>query len=368
MNLQKLTKSSFSSQYPTHPLFFPIKNTDHKTGPELLLLHQGPWRPPSWISRGDLARASCPGSSAFEMAGVEDRNDCRDIKMALTYCGYVCVIIIECLIRLELIENSKWTEFVYDLHMGGGICHWGPLVALSIIVTLFVCGLYSTLLWFPPWTSLASVIHLAVYISWLVLILNYFLKSIWLGPGYLPPGWNPVSATAHRRQLWPQSQPFFTTWHFCCSNRSCCSKYWHLLKPDHKINAISVATLLATTEVKVAWAMKCLILITTKSTQGPCAWGPMSLGHPRQTYKQDHVTIYLVMFCFNMIDICIGKNWLELQSNLPSLCSVMRINLKSYYFYCHASDILLLIVTYWSFYLFFLLLMWCDTYAIISQI
>lgn len=77
--------------------------------------------------------------------------------------------------------------------MSGGICHWGPLLALSIIITLFLCGLYCTLLWFPPWTSIASAIHLAFFLSWMFLIMNYFLKSIYLGPGYLPLGWRAVS-------------------------------------------------------------------------------------------------------------------------------------------------------------------------------
>lgn len=73
--------------------------------------------------------------------------------------------------------------------MVGRLCHWGPLLALSIIITLFLCGLYCTMLWLPPWTSLAGGIHFAVFITWLFLIMNYFLKSIWLGPGYLPLKW-----------------------------------------------------------------------------------------------------------------------------------------------------------------------------------
>lgn len=75
--------------------------------------------------------------------------------------------------------------------MSRGICHWGPLLALSIIWTLFLCGFYCILLWYPPWTSVASVIHLVVYVSWMILIMNYFIKSITLGPGYLPLGWKP---------------------------------------------------------------------------------------------------------------------------------------------------------------------------------
>lgn len=71
----------------------------------------------------------------------------------------------------------------------GSVCHWGPLLALSIIITLFLCGMYCILLWFPPWTSIAGAIHVAVYVTWLLLIMNNFLKSVWLGPGYLPPRW-----------------------------------------------------------------------------------------------------------------------------------------------------------------------------------
>lgn len=73
------------------------------------------------------------------------------------------------------------------------ICHWGPFLALSIIITLFLCGLYCNLLWFPPWTSIAGAIHVTVFVLWVVLIINYFLKSVWLGPGYLPLRWRLVS-------------------------------------------------------------------------------------------------------------------------------------------------------------------------------
>ena len=73
------------------------------------------------------------------------------------------------------------------------ICHYGPLLALFIIITLFLCGLYCTFLWFPPWTSIAGAIHVTVFVSWVTLIIKYFLKSIWLGPGYLPLRWRLVS-------------------------------------------------------------------------------------------------------------------------------------------------------------------------------
>ncbi|XP_029204999.2 palmitoyltransferase ZDHHC6-like isoform X2 [Acropora millepora] len=76
------------------------------------------------------------------------------------------------------------------------ICHYGPLLALSIIITLFLCGLYCTLLWFPPWASIAGAIHVTVFVSWVTLIIKYFLKAIWLGPGYLPLRWRLDDVTA----------------------------------------------------------------------------------------------------------------------------------------------------------------------------
>ncbi|KAK2560070.1 Palmitoyltransferase ZDHHC6 [Acropora cervicornis] len=76
------------------------------------------------------------------------------------------------------------------------ICHYGPLLALSIIITLFLCGLYCTFLWFPPWASIAGAIHVTVFVSWVTLIIKYFLKSIWLGPGYLPLRWRLDDETA----------------------------------------------------------------------------------------------------------------------------------------------------------------------------
>lgn len=75
----------------------------------------------------------------------------------------------------------------------GGLCHWGPICALTIIIELFVVGLYCDVLLLNPLESVAGFIHLMIYVTWLVLILNYFLKSAWFGPGYTSRHWKPVS-------------------------------------------------------------------------------------------------------------------------------------------------------------------------------
>lgn len=74
----------------------------------------------------------------------------------------------------------------------GGLCHWGPICALTIILELFVVGLYCDVLLFHPLESVGGFVHLLIYIMWLALILNYFLKSVWIGPGYVPRNWKPA--------------------------------------------------------------------------------------------------------------------------------------------------------------------------------
>jgi palmitoyltransferase len=85
--------------------------------------------------------------------------------------------------------------------MPRGVCHWGPILALSIIITLFVTGLYAMTLVYPPWRSFGSMLQLCIYLTWLFLILMNFLKAIWLGPGYVPLKWTPVSTQTWKG--WP---------------------------------------------------------------------------------------------------------------------------------------------------------------------
>ena len=80
----------------------------------------------------------------------------------------------------------------------GGLCHWGPISALTIIFELFVVGLYCDVIWFNPLESMKGFIHVIIYVTWMILILNYYLKSVWFGPGYVPQAWKPVSSIKRR--------------------------------------------------------------------------------------------------------------------------------------------------------------------------
>eukprot|EP00058_Branchiostoma_floridae_P001612 XP_002587100.1 hypothetical protein BRAFLDRAFT_102617 [Branchiostoma floridae] len=70
------------------------------------------------------------------------------------------------------------------------LCHWGPLVALFIIVYCYVMGVGCILIWWPPVTA-AGVAHLIVYTAWELTILYNFFQAMLLGPGFVPLGWKP---------------------------------------------------------------------------------------------------------------------------------------------------------------------------------
>ncbi|XP_078658885.1 palmitoyltransferase ZDHHC6-like [Branchiostoma floridae x Branchiostoma belcheri] len=70
------------------------------------------------------------------------------------------------------------------------LCHWGPMVALFIIIYCYVMGVGCILIWWPPVTA-AGVAHLIVYTAWELTILYNFFYAMLLGPGFVPLGWQP---------------------------------------------------------------------------------------------------------------------------------------------------------------------------------
>ncbi|KAJ8319067.1 hypothetical protein KUTeg_004158 [Tegillarca granosa] len=70
------------------------------------------------------------------------------------------------------------------------IFHWGPIVALTVIFMISGVGLKCLLMWWPV-NSHGGLIHLVIYLQWVVTILyNYFLAAF-KGPGFVPLGWMP---------------------------------------------------------------------------------------------------------------------------------------------------------------------------------
>nr|CAD7459152.1 unnamed protein product [Timema tahoe] len=74
------------------------------------------------------------------------------------------------------------------------VCHWGPLTALGIIKIVTFMTVHCSSMWWPPDKSLAGFLHLSVFLSLSGLTLYHFMNAIYLGPGYLPPGWAPENA------------------------------------------------------------------------------------------------------------------------------------------------------------------------------
>ena len=74
----------------------------------------------------------------------------------------------------------------------GSLLHWGPLTALTIIFTLFIAGVYSSLVWWPP-VKFTGILNICLLVVFLFCILYNFIKAAWVGPGYVPSQWKPVS-------------------------------------------------------------------------------------------------------------------------------------------------------------------------------
>ena len=72
------------------------------------------------------------------------------------------------------------------------ILHWGPLLALSVIAIISVCGLICVVQWWPI-STLGGALNLALYLFWDVTTLYNFFNAIFIGPGHVPFGWKPVS-------------------------------------------------------------------------------------------------------------------------------------------------------------------------------
>ena len=74
------------------------------------------------------------------------------------------------------------------------LCHWGPVVAITLMLTVIVSASYSAaqLYGLPtvPWITIPHFVEIYFESGW---ILYLYYKAL-LGPGFVPPGWKPVSS------------------------------------------------------------------------------------------------------------------------------------------------------------------------------
>jgi palmitoyltransferase ZDHHC6 len=68
------------------------------------------------------------------------------------------------------------------------LLHWGPLIALGIILTLAVSTLY-IVFWALPPPSAWMLVYMSMWATLVVIILVAFFRAMYTGPGTVPLGW-----------------------------------------------------------------------------------------------------------------------------------------------------------------------------------
>eukprot|EP00047_Mylnosiga_fluctuans_P015244 m.44631 g.44631 ORF g.44631 m.44631 type:complete len:370 (+) comp5835_c0_seq2:35-1144(+) len=75
--------------------------------------------------------------------------------------------------------------------MAGSVLHWGPLIALTIILGLSSSTIYIVSVGYPGLTAMQWV-FMFVWAAIVVGILTSFFLAVYTGPGFVPRGWRPA--------------------------------------------------------------------------------------------------------------------------------------------------------------------------------
>ncbi|XP_043911782.1 palmitoyltransferase ZDHHC6 isoform X1 [Protopterus annectens] len=78
-----------------------------------------------------------------------------------------------------------------NLHELKRLCHWGPVVAISVIIICSTMAVIDSILWYWPLDTPGGSINFIMLINWTVLILYNYFNAMFVGPGYIPLGWKP---------------------------------------------------------------------------------------------------------------------------------------------------------------------------------
>ncbi|XP_050428793.1 palmitoyltransferase ZDHHC6-like [Adelges cooleyi] len=78
-------------------------------------------------------------------------------------------------------QPSIWSRFV----------HWGPILSILIFKFVTLTTLYFTEMWWPIFGSLGGILNTALLLSLFVISFSCYLKSVFVGPGFLPYKWTP---------------------------------------------------------------------------------------------------------------------------------------------------------------------------------
>uniref|UniRef100_UPI00398EFD58 palmitoyltransferase ZDHHC6 isoform X1 n=1 Tax=Pristiophorus japonicus TaxID=55135 RepID=UPI00398EFD58 len=91
------------------------------------------------------------------------------------------------------LQSNAMCSFIRfeNLHELKRICHWGPIIALSVITVCSTMAIIDSVLWYWPLDTLGGSINFIMLINWTVLILYNYFNAMFVGPGYVPIGWKP---------------------------------------------------------------------------------------------------------------------------------------------------------------------------------
>nr|XP_033799052.1 palmitoyltransferase ZDHHC6 [Geotrypetes seraphini]XP_033799053.1 palmitoyltransferase ZDHHC6 [Geotrypetes seraphini] len=78
-----------------------------------------------------------------------------------------------------------------NLHELKRLCHWGPIIALSVITICSVVAIIDSIFWYWPLDSAGGSVNFIMLINWTVMILYNYFNAMFIGPGYVPLGWKP---------------------------------------------------------------------------------------------------------------------------------------------------------------------------------
>ncbi|KAJ8023006.1 Palmitoyltransferase ZDHHC6 [Holothuria leucospilota] len=77
------------------------------------------------------------------------------------------------------------------------LCHWGPIITISLVTFITVSAIISYLEVFPPTLDHPGrIIHFIFMLMWPIVIFNNYFQAVFLGPGFVPLGWVPEDKTA----------------------------------------------------------------------------------------------------------------------------------------------------------------------------
>lgn len=89
-----------------------------------------------------------------------------------------------------------------NLHEVRRLCHWGPIIALSVIAICSTMAIIDSIIWYWPLDTTGGSINFIMLINWTVLILYNYFNAMFVGPGCIPFGWKPVSHLCLDRHSW----------------------------------------------------------------------------------------------------------------------------------------------------------------------